>query len=131
MTRVRAFALAGACSLLVLSACTGNEVETGSVAGRAGGTPVADARELEITASNFEFQPDRIQIGATEEIALTLRSDDGPHDLAVDGLGLVDEVGGGETDVGRLRIDAPGRYTFFCTLPGHRDGGMEGTIVVR
>jgi len=131
VARVRAFALAGVCSLFVLAACTGDDVETGSVAGRAGGKPPADAREIEVTASNFQFEPDRIRIGATEEVALTLRSDDGPHDFAVDGLGPVDEVGGGETDVGRLRIDTPGRYTFFCTLPGHRDGGMEGTIFVR
>jgi uncharacterized cupredoxin-like copper-binding protein len=33
--------------------------------------------------------------------------------------------------VQRLRIDEPGTYTFFCTLPGHRDGGMEGTLVVK
>ncbi len=23
-----------------------------------------------------------------------------------------------------------GRYEFFCTVPGHRDGGMIGTLVV-
>jgi plastocyanin len=25
----------------------------------------------------------------------------------------------------------PGTYKFFCTVPGHRQGGMEGTLVVK
>jgi plastocyanin len=116
---------------LVLAACGGDDVETGSVNGVAGGKPTADARELTVEARNFEFDPDELKFAAQEEIALELVSEQGPHDFAVDGLGLVNDVADGESRVQRLRIDQPGRYTFFCTLPGHRDGGMEGTLVVR
>jgi plastocyanin len=126
--------LAGLTVLLALAltaGCSGGGVETGSVRGRAGGKPAAGATTVAVDARNFAFAPDTIRIRANEEVALALRSEDGPHDLAVDGLGLVADVGGGASATQRLRIDQRGRYTFFCTLPGHRDGGMEGTIVVR
>lgn len=125
--RLAAIACSGA---LVFAACSGSDVETGKIAGRAGGDPVAGSRRVDVRASNFEFSPDRLSVDQGEEIALRLVSEDSSHDLAIDGLGLVAEVGGGDTTTARLRIDDAGRYTYFCTVPGHRDGGMEGTIIV-
>jgi plastocyanin len=43
----------------------------------------------------------------------------------------------GETDIfaaGEESLDltdvAPGEYVFYCTVPGHREGGMEGDLTV-
>jgi plastocyanin len=55
------------------------------------------------------------------------------HGIAVAGLGVVrvgPVVGPGAT--ARLTLTlAPGRYRFYCPVPGHRAAGMRGTLVVR
>jgi uncharacterized cupredoxin-like copper-binding protein len=35
--------------------------------------------------------------------------------------------GGSKTLTVKLK---PGKYTFFCSVPGHRQGGMVGTLTV-
>lgn len=56
-----------------------------------------------------------------------------PHNVAIRGngvrrLGKVVLKGGTSTVTARLKR---GRYTFFCSVPGHEAGGMKGTLVVR
>ena len=57
-----------------------------------------------------------------------------PHDVA-----LEDEAGeeiaatetiaeGTDSTTAELK---PGKYTFYCTVPGHRQAGMEGTLTVK
>jgi uncharacterized cupredoxin-like copper-binding protein len=31
----------------------------------------------------------------------------------------------------RFLADRPGTYRFLCTVPGHADAGMTGTLVIR
>ncbi len=56
------------------------------------------------------------------------------HDVAVEDsagkvLGTSDLVSQGKVDLTIADMKA-GEYTFFCTVPGHRDAGMEGTLTV-
>jgi plastocyanin len=59
-----------------------------------------------------------------------------PHDIALqqgtDGavLGNGETVSNGGVSSVSVAL-RPGRYTFYCTLPGHREAGMQGTLTVR
>jgi plastocyanin len=55
-----------------------------------------------------------------------------PHNIALEGNG-VDEVGEVVQNGGVSEISADlkaGEYAFYCSVPGHRQGGMEGTLTV-
>jgi plastocyanin len=97
-----------------------------------GPPPVAPgAREIEVEATSFEFDPSEIDVQAGEDVAIALSADDDvEHDFVIDELDTHISAPPGETVEGGLRVDEPGRYTFYCSVSGHRDSGMEGTLVV-
>jgi len=57
-----------------------------------------------------------------------------PHDVKIESesgkqLGGTETVSDGSTSA---TVDLkPGTYTFYCSIPGHREAGMEGTLVVK
>ena len=102
-------------------------------AAQAEGTAEAENGVLEIPATggtNYEFAEATAPAGA-----LTIQSpNESPaeHNIALEGGG-VDEKGPvvGEGDVSRIEVDVePGEYTFYCSVEGHREAGMEGPLTV-
>ena len=56
-----------------------------------------------------------------------------PHDIAIEGGGV---TGKGKVvkdgGVSQFKVTLkPGKYAYYCTVPGHREGGMEGTLTVK
>ena len=55
------------------------------------------------------------------------------HDIAIEGNG-VEETGAVVNDGQTSTVSAdlqPGTYTFYCSVDGHQEAGMEGTLVVK
>jgi plastocyanin len=53
-----------------------------------------------------------------------------PHDIALQGGPAGKVVSGGGTSTFTTNLK-PGSYTFYCTVPGHEQAGMKGTLTVR
>jgi plastocyanin len=99
-----------------------------------GGEPaVAEGGELEIEATaQLAYVTDKATAEAGD---LTIKSPNPsatPHNIALEGNG-VEEIGDVVQDGGVSEIQATvkaGEYTFYCSVQGHREGGMEGTLTV-
>lgn len=134
--------------VLIAAACGGGDSSTDE--------DVAVDQTITIDAKNVKFVPDSITIQAGQTVRLVLtNSDKGTeHDLASDDLPLSMIQGGGnggghgsttgtyapimlavhakdgETSSVIFKADTPGTYNIYCTIAGHKDAGMVGTITV-
>jgi plastocyanin len=87
----------------------------------------ASESELKFDTTELTSKPGKVTIDFNNPSAI-------PHDVEVeDGKGEV--LGGTKTiasseESATLELE-PGTYTFFCSVPGHREAGMEGKLVVK
>lgn len=103
--------------------------EAGSVSGA---DVTVDGHEWALTPSNLSASPG-------EEITVGFRNTgDVAHNFAVDFDGdgspeaKTDTIKPGQT--AKVTVTAPeeaGEYAYFCSVSGHRDAGMEGTLTVQ
>lgn len=96
-----------------------------------GSSPVAHgAQEIGITADAYSFTPREISVQGGRNVAIVLTSVDMLHDFTIDELDAHVAAEKGETNQGGFHAGRPGTYTFYCSEPGHREAGMEGTLVI-
>lgn len=108
----------------------GEEAEPEASGGAAG---PGGTVELAADESALAYNTDSLEVDAGEvEIAFTNPSSIG-HDVDVEKDG--EDLGGTEViseSEESVTLDLePGEYTFFCSVPGHREAGMEGTLTVK
>jgi plastocyanin len=100
----------------------------GEQEGRAGGLAVeADAGGAPV------FRPDALRTDAGRVALELVNPSSTAHSLCVESAqqGALGCTGTFRGDRGTLRLRLePGRYTFFCSVPGHREAGMHGTLAV-
>jgi nitrite reductase (NO-forming) len=84
---------------------------------------------IEIDAAITGFTPDEIE--ATEgEVSVAIENlDTFDHDFTIDELDVQILLGPSASVDGTFPA-APGTYAFYCSIPGHREAGMEGTLTV-
>jgi plastocyanin len=99
-------------------------------------TPVENETvTIEVEGDEFSFSPSTIRVASGSTVELMFKNiGNAPHNYAIDELGVLTRtIGGGESDLVTFTApEAPTTitYTSYCTIPGHREGGMESTLIV-
>lgn len=99
-----------------------------------GGLPEVSAPtspKLELAASEMRYEPSSIAVEAGD-VPVALRNTGLViHDLRIeDKPRFFLEAPPGQTTTATWTL-AEGRYRIYCSLPGHRQAGMEGVLEVR
>ncbi len=82
---------------------------------------------LHMAIGGFDPKDPEVKDG---KITVTLINDDPmPHDFTIDALGVKIPVEAKQT-VKQSFEAKPGVYDFYCSIPGHAEAGMKGTLTV-
>ena len=148
---MRTIAVLAAALVLALAGCGGDDDESGG-GSAATSTPTEEStpestpedsgggggdgggETIQLAApedGSLVFAPSELSAAAGEVTIDFDNPSSNPHGVAIEGNGVEeasDNVTGDSTSV-TATLEA-GEYTFYCPVPGHREGGMEGTLTV-
>ncbi|HEY5814931.1 MAG TPA: plastocyanin/azurin family copper-binding protein [Solirubrobacterales bacterium] len=124
------------------SATTTTEEAPAGATAEAGGTGGEKGGEGGGASVEFEADPGGdLAYTTTEasteagEVTIDFKNPQGlSHDVAIEDssgetVGKTEVIGEGETSE-KVNLKS-GEYTFYCSVPGHREAGMEGTLTVK
>jgi uncharacterized cupredoxin-like copper-binding protein len=104
-----------------------------SSAASASGTTMAEAPTTTgvVIAEKTAFTEAGLTIEDGEVLGLFVVNKDGiGHAFDIDSLGIHVQLPPNSTIAVAVNPPGPGSLEFYCSLPGHRDAGMVGTISV-
>lgn len=129
MRRLAITAVALVLATTLISAC-GSDDDTSSDGDVTTSSTDHGTRGVLVAGRSFAYDPSEIRAKPGENLAIVLTSEDVLHDFVIDELDVYIAADVGTTKVKGLKVDKAGRYVYYCSLPGHRAGGMEGILIV-
>lgn len=126
MTRHAPFLALFLALVLAVAACGGDDEEAEPANGGGGG------RTLELAADPggaLSYDKSSLEASAGGATIVLTNESSVEHDVRIEELDVGTDIITEGTDSVTVTLE-PGTYTFFCSVPGHREAGMEGTLTV-
>lgn len=88
-------------------------------------------REFTISARDYRFAPDRMEVIKDDLVKVTVQSADHAYSLTIDEYRLSKRVPAGGSTTIEFRADQPGTFRFYSNLSSHAGREMSGQLIVR
>jgi len=89
-------------------------------------------REFTVTARDYSFSPNRVEVQQDDLIKLTVQSADNAYGFTIDDYRVSKRVPAGGSTVVEFRADRAGTFAFYSNLSNDtRHSKMSGQLIVR
>ena len=89
------------------------------------------AKEFTVLATPFTFSLSEIKVKKGDRVKITFRNDQGMHDWVVDEFNVrTKQLQAGQSEIIEFVADKTGTFEYYCSVNGHRQMGMKGSLIV-
>lgn len=92
-----------------------------------------EPRVIAVSGDEYSFSPSSITVNKGEKVKVVFTNiGQNRHNWVISGLNLSTRaIGSNETDTLEFTADATGSYEVFCSIAGHKEAGMVGSLTVK
>jgi len=85
---------------------------------------------VQIDAFSMGFNPTIIKAKQGQQFYLDITNLDITHSFDLDNLNIHLNLQSGEKRIIKINPTESGEYEYYCNIPGHREAGMKGTLII-
>lgn len=95
--------------------------------------PSGPVKEIAVSAKEFAYTPSSITVSKGQTVKIDFTNNGTvAHNFTITELNVATKtIGPGETDSVTFTPTTAGTFTFFCSVDGHRDLGLSGSLIVQ
>lgn len=96
------------------------------------GATTGTAKNFTVSGGEFAFSPNTLSVNKGDTVNVTFTNTGAfPHNFTIAEFNVKSKtISPGETDTVTFTADQAGTFTYFCSVPTHKDKGMVGTLTV-